>query len=210
MGDGHIRIGDRERDVAVARLQDFHVEGRLTAEELAERVDAALHAKTGADLDALFRDLPGGSPRIPTPVVHTQRFADSAGSPDSPNVPVHYANGQPQRRDNQGFSAALYAILPAAFVVGIMMGMPWTVMVGFLAVLGLYAAFQSRSHQSRSLSALPPGEPPRQLAFFERDQVLQLIRQGKKIHAVKRYRELTGADLKTAKYAVDALERELA
>lgn len=204
MGDGHIRIGDRERDVAVARLQDFHVEGRLTAEELAERVDAALQAKTGADLDALFRDLPGGSPRTPTPTFPVQRFSDSPGSPDSPDVPVYYADGQPQRHESQSFNAAFFAIVPAAFIVGMVVGHPWMLLVASFAVLGLYSVFTSRSR-----SSLPPGVPPRQLAFTERDRVLQLIRQGKKIHAIKYYRELTGADLRTAKYAVDAMAREL-
>ncbi|MFB7502854.1 ribosomal protein L7/L12 [Streptomyces broussonetiae] len=37
------------------------------------------------------------------------------------------------------------------------------------------------------------------------DEVLALVREGKKIHAIKVYRESTGAGLKEAKEAVDRL-----
>ncbi|MEU3194051.1 hypothetical protein ABZ686_26250 [Streptomyces sp. NPDC006992] len=36
-------------------------------------------------------------------------------------------------------------------------------------------------------------------------EVIELLRSGKRIHAVKRYRELTGVDLKQAKEAVERL-----
>jgi ribosomal protein L7/L12 len=38
-------------------------------------------------------------------------------------------------------------------------------------------------------------------------EVLALINDGKKIHAIKRYRELTGVGLAEARDAVEALER---
>ncbi|WP_063046734.1 ribosomal protein L7/L12 [Nocardia pseudovaccinii] len=41
------------------------------------------------------------------------------------------------------------------------------------------------------------------------DEIDELIRQGKKIHAIKLYRDLTGASLKDAKDAVEARERHL-
>ncbi|WP_433018483.1 DUF1707 SHOCT-like domain-containing protein [Kribbella sp. CA-294648] len=54
-----VRIGDREREEAVARLGAHYEAGRLTAEEHQERVGEALQAKTQLDLAALFEDLPG-------------------------------------------------------------------------------------------------------------------------------------------------------
>lgn len=39
----------------------------------------------------------------------------------------------------------------------------------------------------------------------ERDEILALVRRGKKIQAIKLYRETTGADLVEAKQAVDRL-----
>ncbi|TDW14942.1 DUF1707 SHOCT-like domain-containing protein [Kribbella kalugense] len=56
---GSIRIGDSEREDAVRRLGEHYEAGRLSAEEHSERVDQALRATTGADLDGLFADLPG-------------------------------------------------------------------------------------------------------------------------------------------------------
>jgi ribosomal protein L7/L12 len=40
------------------------------------------------------------------------------------------------------------------------------------------------------------------------DDVLQLVRSGQKILAIKHYRELTGAGLKEAKDAVEFMEKE--
>jgi hypothetical protein len=56
---GSIRIGDSEREDAVKRLGEHYEAGRLSAEEHSERVEQALKARTGADLEGLFADLPG-------------------------------------------------------------------------------------------------------------------------------------------------------
>lgn len=53
-----LRIGDRERDLVASVLQDAMAEGRITVEELHERLDAALVARYFSDLDALVADLP--------------------------------------------------------------------------------------------------------------------------------------------------------
>ena len=56
------RIGDAERDDATELLREHMAQGRLTAEEFDERIDAALKAKLASDLDPLFTDLPGPRP----------------------------------------------------------------------------------------------------------------------------------------------------
>ena len=53
-----IRASDADRDQVAALLQEHHAEGRLTAEEFSERLDAALHARTLGELDELLADLP--------------------------------------------------------------------------------------------------------------------------------------------------------
>ena len=76
-----LRVGDAERDAVVARLQDAHVEGRLDAVELEERLGTALAARTQADLDPLLADLPsaGRSPaRAPSSSV-TARVTGEPG-----------------------------------------------------------------------------------------------------------------------------------
>ena len=57
-GDNRIRVSDRDRERATARLRDSFAEGRLTREELDERITAALNARTVGDLRRLTADLP--------------------------------------------------------------------------------------------------------------------------------------------------------
>jgi hypothetical protein len=54
---GNIRIGDRERDAVAAVLREAAVAGRLSMEELDDRLEAALRARTYAALDPLVADL---------------------------------------------------------------------------------------------------------------------------------------------------------
>ncbi|MFJ2703415.1 DUF1707 domain-containing protein [Streptomyces sp. NPDC087428] len=60
-----IRASDADRDRIADILREAMVEGRLTAEEHGERVDAVYRAKTVGELEPLVRDLPapGGSAR---------------------------------------------------------------------------------------------------------------------------------------------------
>ncbi|WP_157570298.1 DUF1707 SHOCT-like domain-containing protein [Microtetraspora malaysiensis] len=60
-----LRIGDRERDEVTAALHDAFAQGRITREELDERLDATLAAKTEGDLRRVTADLPGGYGREP-------------------------------------------------------------------------------------------------------------------------------------------------
>src|SRR5260370_26621390 len=53
-----VRIGDAERDAAMAQLREHFVAGRLTFDELTDRIDAALTAKTQRQIDGLMADLP--------------------------------------------------------------------------------------------------------------------------------------------------------
>ena len=61
-----IRISDADREQVVARLRDHFAEGRLTQDELDERVAAALSAKTAGDLRRIMADLPGPAPVPPS------------------------------------------------------------------------------------------------------------------------------------------------
>lgn len=56
------RIGDAERDRAADYLREHMSVGRLTQEEFDERLTAALQARTAADLEPLFSDLPAPKP----------------------------------------------------------------------------------------------------------------------------------------------------
>jgi hypothetical protein len=56
--DGALRASDEDRERLVAVLREQMVVGRLTSEELDERVGAAYAAKTWDELRALIKDLP--------------------------------------------------------------------------------------------------------------------------------------------------------
>jgi hypothetical protein len=53
-----VRVGDAERHAAATALQKHFAEGRLTWEELDERLKSAYEARTRGDLTVLFGDLP--------------------------------------------------------------------------------------------------------------------------------------------------------
>jgi hypothetical protein len=65
--DDRIRISDADREGIAARLRDHYAEGRLTSDELDERLTAALSAKTFGDLRRVMTDLPEPTP-TPTPL----------------------------------------------------------------------------------------------------------------------------------------------
>lgn len=53
-----LRVSDAERESVISDLRHQAGEGRLTVEELEQRIDAAQAATTGRDLSALTKDLP--------------------------------------------------------------------------------------------------------------------------------------------------------
>jgi hypothetical protein len=57
-----MRVGDAEREAAAAELREHYASGRLTLDELNERIDKALAATTRGDLNALMTDLPSARP----------------------------------------------------------------------------------------------------------------------------------------------------
>jgi hypothetical protein len=81
--DYDLRIGDAERDAAMTQLREHFVAGRLTFDELSERIDFALTAKTQRQIDRLMADLPRpprpsraarAEPALPGPAPDAGRF----------------------------------------------------------------------------------------------------------------------------------------
>jgi hypothetical protein len=56
--DQHLRVSDAERQAVTDRLAEHFTSGRLDQAEFDERVGRAMSAKTRADLNGLFDDLP--------------------------------------------------------------------------------------------------------------------------------------------------------
>jgi Domain of unknown function (DUF1707) len=68
-----MRVGDAEREAAAAELREHYASGRLTLDELNERIDKAFAAKTRGDLNVLMTDLPSRRP-------------EGAGAPGGPGA----------------------------------------------------------------------------------------------------------------------------
>ena len=64
-GELDVRPSDGERERVAARLREACAEGRLTLEELSERLGAVYAATTGTALAEVTRDLPAPSPAQP-------------------------------------------------------------------------------------------------------------------------------------------------
>lgn len=77
-----MRASDADRDRVADQLREALVEGRLTADEHAERLDAVYRAKTYAELAPIVADLPatGGMPSAP--MVRDDLPAPQAASPN--------------------------------------------------------------------------------------------------------------------------------
>jgi hypothetical protein len=86
------RIGDADRDQAVAFLQEHLANGRIEASEFDDRMSQALKAKTASELSALFEDLP--EPRPPS-------ASDAAGyqAPPWQQATQRSFDGSRQRND---------------------------------------------------------------------------------------------------------------
>jgi len=76
---GPLRAGDRDREAIVALLGEHHLAGRLTVDELEERVARAHRAVTLLELADLHDDLPELAPQIRTPARRRSRTPRSPG-----------------------------------------------------------------------------------------------------------------------------------
>ncbi len=66
-----VRTSEAERDRVIASLSNHYALGRLSLDELNQRVDQALRAKTRDQLGTLLLDLPVESTAPPQPPIHS-------------------------------------------------------------------------------------------------------------------------------------------
>lgn len=90
-----MRVGDAEREAAAAELREHYASGRLTLDELNERIDKAFAAKTRGDLNVLMTDLPSrrptGAPGTPGAIGAGGPFG--TGGPFGPSGPFGPGGG---------------------------------------------------------------------------------------------------------------------
>jgi len=92
-----MRVGDAEREAAAAELREHYASGRLTLDELNERIDKTFAAKTRGDLNALMTDLPsrrpGGAAGLPEAGPTGASGPFGAGGPFGPTGPFGPGGG---------------------------------------------------------------------------------------------------------------------
>jgi len=106
--DDRIRASDADRDRVTARLREHFAEGRLTQDELEERINDALSAKTLGDLRAVMTDLP--EPGVTT--------VAAGPKPWQPAGPGSYPVGRYRRRGPRLFPLVLIGLFVALAVSG--------------------------------------------------------------------------------------------
>ena len=99
VGPHALRIGDAERDAAAADLGEHYAAGRLTLDELNDRLDAVFTSKTFGQLTRIMADLPGPG-RLPWRAApgRTGGGWAPAGFPD--DVPFRIGDGRWHARDS--------------------------------------------------------------------------------------------------------------
>ena len=110
------RIGDADRDRAVDALQVHMAQGRLDREEFDERLSRALVARTAADLQPLFVDLPDPRPSTDLAPLPPSPLPWSQGTPVASSTPavVPDASVPATRPKPLGATLVLTLVWPAA------------------------------------------------------------------------------------------------
>lgn len=136
----YMRVSDADREQVAERLRENFAAGRLTSEELDERLAAALSAKTVGDLRALMTDLPEPAPVGPP-----------AGQerPDWTNRQVYGYRRVPRLMPLALILLLAIIVLPSAGFVVVaflkLMLLFWLV----VCVAGVFAAARFRRHARR-------------------------------------------------------------
>ena len=144
-----IRIGDAEREAAVAALGEHYAAGRLTKEEYDERAEQAWVARASSALAPLFVDLPAPSWNRPT-------MASTTSTGPS------YTRRQPALTDRprRGFRPPFLPVLLVVLGLAMLVNVPWPFLLlfGWLLWRGLaFRAFGARRWSQQSGQGWPRG-----------------------------------------------------
>ncbi len=162
-GDRKLRASDREREEAAARLKSESIAGRITTEELEERLEGVMAARTRGELARHFGDLPASrQPPHPAERSPSPRFEPPGVLPFTHTLVVH---APPERvralalsrlapRFNEG-DFRLSAESADLLTFEKTSRPPWTILVAiFLFPLGLLALLPD--HTERITITLEP------------------------------------------------------
>ena len=167
---GRWRASHADREQVVGALKAAFVQGRLTADELDERVGQALAARTYAELAALTTDLPPDPAPAREPGPARQPGPATQPAPARQPAPDRRPQNTASRRAVKAGAAAIGVTVTAASVAGAVAGQPaaFVFVAVFMVVLAaaatavvasvIHVALKLEARQrSRPRGQQPPG-----------------------------------------------------
>jgi hypothetical protein len=156
----NVRVGDADRDAVATQLREHYADGRLTLEELNERLDQTFAAKTKADLNTVMRDLPQApQPTAGMPYGGTAWQGPAWPGPMVPRPGQDYGDGgwggnQRPRGMGNAFAPLMgliwfFVILGSVFLFGLGGGDRPLAIVLFLAAMALVRRLFGLSRRRR-------------------------------------------------------------
>lgn len=117
-----LRVSDQDREEAARQIREHYAAGRLTEEELNERLEAAYGARTEGDLAAIRADLPA------LPATRSEELAD---------LRARRAHLQRRLLQQSGGGATLFALCTAIWLIDGANGQFWPVWVLIVVLIPL-------------------------------------------------------------------------
>jgi hypothetical protein len=132
MSREELRVGDTERDEVTSALHEHFAKGRLSQDELDERLTATLSARTVGDLREVTKDLPG---RLEALSPEEERWPGAPGpwgyGPWGPGPWRHgHRRHGPYHRGPRPFAPLFLVVVAIAFFAGA----PWLVFFPLIAL----------------------------------------------------------------------------
>jgi hypothetical protein len=149
MNTEQLRVGDAERDEVTTALHEHFAQGRLTRDELDERLTSTLSARTVGDLRAVTRDLPGGAPVSVSQPAPWGRGPWETGAAYWGRGPL----SSPWPRRGWGRPRPFGPLLLVALIAAAFTG--WWVILPLLAFAWFAAAFTGLRHARRHHASSP-------------------------------------------------------
>jgi hypothetical protein len=166
--DPKVRASDADREAVAEQLREHFATGRLSMDDLDERLDRAYAAQTYGDLEPLVVDLPGPEPYSDLPVPFPGTSHPGPGSSVA-RFERGWSGLQHRNADWGAWasaSAVCWAIWLASFISGGSVSGFWPVWVmlpwGGILLAASFTGDDRHAVQPPSKAALPPAEAPDQ------------------------------------------------
>jgi len=129
-----LRVSDAERDATAAELREHYAAGRLSLDELNERISQAFAARTRGDLSAITHDLPslrpGGAPLPGSGQPSSGAGWTGQGRWRDTGWHQHAGSGGPGRHGPRGLGEAIGVAIAAVVALSLLAGFGVMAMTG--------------------------------------------------------------------------------